>query len=44
MLCGKRSQLVPSSDTHLVDLVVRVDITCGTSRHLLVVRVDMGTS
>ena len=49
LLRDKRCQLVPSSDTCLVgyeltSLVVRVDITCGTSWHLLVVRADMGTS
>ena len=49
VLCDKRCQLVPSSNTCLVgyeltSLVVRVDITCGTSWHLLLVRVDMGTS
>ena len=49
LLCDNRCQLVPSSDTCLVgyeltSIVVRVDITCGTSWHLLVVRVAMGTS
>ena len=45
MLCGKRSQLVPSYHTHLVVYeVTSLGATCGTSWHLLVVRVDMGTS
>ena len=45
LLCGKRSQLVPSSDTHLVGYQMTLLVaTCGTSWHLLVVRVDMGTS
>ena len=47
-LCDKRCQLVPSSITCLVGyeltLVVRVDITCGTSWHPSVVWVDMGTN
>ena len=49
LLCGNRCQLVPSFDTclagyELTSLVVRVDITCGTSWHFVVVRADMGTS
>ena len=42
---GKRSQLVPSSDTHLVRYeLTAVVAACGTRWNLLVVRVDMGTS
>ena len=41
-LCYKRCQLVPSSDTCLVGYELTSDD--GTSCHILVVRVDMGTS
>ena len=42
LLCYKRCQLVPSSDTCLVGYELTSD--GGTSWHLLVVRADMGTS
>ena len=47
MLCDKRCQLVPSSDTCLIgyeltSLAVRVDINCWYEVEW--VRVDMGTS